>query len=381
MIATLTMPFAMALALSLNPVAVPGMKVEPNMAARTYALALSVQPRRNPLGKPVAYSLSYKNLPKDAVVYVFLERDVPERESLRYHGDVGSIVMRGFPGPAQRSRLTWDGRHVTCAPTDFVKLCDKITPGRYRLTATIFSRPISLGGLPPPRPYANPPIRLAAVDSAPFEITGAPPLALDDYAFRTLLLDHISTFAGATILRASTQTSPFLSTGRFTAAGSHSCGAYDLKAPFAGTLTACTPEGSLTNAGMKNALNLQGVTVTGKISYASGLTYSMARDRAFALADASYLTRAPLHADDAAAGPLSKRGTYLAHKVVDWGYANRAWLFSIHEGEAGGTVSRRFSDIVMVRVEEGARSCIVGTWRYDIFWKFRSREPTHSCPK
>ncbi len=382
--AALGMTWILASTAQAAPVHVPHLTIpRDQIPPARYGLRISVDTLRVRLGQPVPYHLGYRDLPGGAKVYVFFERDVPDRERHAYHGDVGSIMMgaQAMNGPAFHGRLSWDGRHVTCAPTDFVKWCHGVVPGRYRLVAEIFTGPVSLGGLPPARPDPHAARRVGMAMSQPFVLTGDPPLAMDDYPFQTAIADRLSQFIGGA-LPPYVDRQPMTGAGRFSVKATQACGAYDLRPPFAGTLTACSPPGALTDAGMKDALDTQGVSLTGTVGWASKLTFIQARDRALRLADAPYLKRAPLHDGDSAYGPVSKRGTYLSHRVQAWAYGNGAWQFIVSEVESGGTgpETDSFADRVFVRIGEDGRSCAVATRPYRDFSGPRVLTPWRACP-
>ncbi len=354
---------AMSLLAACTPPAVPGLDVAGRTAGKqTYGLAMDVGSTRSPVGRPLAYNLSYRDLPPGAVVYVSLVRDVADRLRTQYLGDVGATVMDGLKAPAFRGRLAWDGRHVTCAPTDILQWCDTIVPGRYRLVAAIVSRAAPLSGLLPDRPDPNPPRTLGLVYSAPFVLTGPRPLSIYDRFLRYAALEQVGKTTG---IDTRGPQPPLLGPGRFYAKGSRPCAAYLFLPPLSGELTVCAAAGTLTQAGMVDPSHTGPIEVTGVTRFRSGMSFGQARDVAFRLADVPYTARAPLHADpQVASGALSARGTYRSHRVQNWVYRDATWMLEIEEMEGGGANNDNFGDVVTVRVGDNGQGCVLDTRPY-----------------
>lgn len=339
-----------------------------------------LSPQRRRLGQGVTYRLRYRNLPW-TLLTVRVARDVAETERpADFHGRVGAIALaRPILGDG-RTDEQWDGLHLTCFPRDIGPLCEGIEPGRYRIVAEVWAVPAV------PRRQRDPqPAPLLTAYSSPFRLVGAPD--------RRDLLREMESRATQYVEEAldsdrGGRLSSFFAPTRLFLTRAGLCARFRARPPVTGVITACLPAAAMTDAGLRWASG--DILVSGLVTnHRTGLSREQAETLAFATADRLYNSRVPypavpgmkrhglryvrLRPGEAPPNPTppqwNGRPTYLQNGLDGWDYYPEAgyWAFEIYELEAGGpeSLTGRFAERLLVRVEDNGRACIVQRLPYN----------------
>jgi len=334
-------------------------------------------------GDPVSARLSWRKVPADASVIVYLERDAPPGEP-RYLGPVGALVLNPIPAEGDgRLDFRWNGREFPCAPADAPMLCPQPAEiGRYRLRAVLYDRrSIAIVGWP----SREQPVVLAHSASAPFRVTGKPdlqPIARSLWwgAVNKLMKDGELPTSG--IMASDTN-----GTGlEIHEARGMLCANVAARPPYRSNVVACVPKSKVQGEAGLLPVEPEDVSVSGHVTVMSG---AMSRDEAVVLArkvaDVPYRAKvrfdsqpSPAEAgyDSARDGDFyewSRRNpnatTYLSDSLGETVYRadlGGAWVIVVHEIMAGGSVpeAQRFADKVMVLVQADRRACAIETIPY-----------------